>query len=570
MPSRTLEGRKRSPGEVEIRAVLMGRNRRAVGGVSSTWNVVRWLRTRFLPEMTTRRTSASGFVTLLGLTTATFCAAVSGSAWAGDAANAPGGPARSVTFNKDIAPLVFEHCASCHRPGEVAPFSLLGYRDVSKRAELVRTVTSERAMPPWKADSQSAHFADERRLSDAQIDLIAQWVKAGAPEGEPGDLPPTPKFTEGWQRGEPDLVVTMAEPYTLVAQGADEYRCFVLPVEVPSGKYIKAIEYRPGNRRIVHHAVLATLPQRAAQAKLDEGDGKSFRSGLAPPGQLLPGRLAFWTPGMVSKPLPDGFAAHWSNDNSLILQLHLHPSGKPETEQSSIGFYFTDEKPRGRLRLIVMSNNKIDIPPGEADFEVTKSLTLPNEVDLYGVFPHMHLLGRTMRVTATLPDGTTQPLISIGDWNFNWQHYYQYASPLHLPAGTRLDGRWTYDNSEGNPANPSQPPKRVTYGEQTVNEMAIMTLDVIPTGTGGKSPAAELMSKPENLARLAESVMRRADKNGDGTVDVDEAVALAGGSETREEIQRRVTRFDRDRDERLDLKELTEAVKALAKERAQQ
>jgi hypothetical protein len=402
----------------------------------------------------------------------------------GTAAEKPSTPTskETVTFTKDIAPLVYERCASCHRPGEVAPFSLLSYRDLSKRTELIRTVTGERTMPPWKADAESGHFKGERRLSDGEIALIDRWVEQGAPEGDPADLPEAPRFVTGWQLGAPDLVVKMPEPYELAAEGPDVYRCFVIPLKVPDGKYLASVEYRPGNRRIVHHAVLTTLPHRKAQEKLASGDGKSFGSGLAPPGQLLPGSLAFWTPGMEPRPLPGGYAAAWPEGSDLVLQLHLHPSGKPETEQSLIGFHFTDKKPAGRLRLVVMNNSKIDIPPDAANHVIKVTKTLPAAVDLYGVFPHMHLIGRTVKVTANLPDGTTKPLISIGDWDFNWQYYYQYVTPLHLPAGTKLEGRWTYDNSAANPANPSHPPKRVTYGEQTVNEMAILTLDVLPSG----------------------------------------------------------------------------------------
>ncbi|WP_422926099.1 c-type cytochrome [Singulisphaera sp. PoT] len=389
---------------------------------------------------------------------------------------------KPVTFNKDIAPLVFERCATCHRPGEVAPFPLLTYRDASKRAELIKMVIEDRTMPPWKAEPGSGHFADSRRLSDEQVALIGKWVKDGAPEGNPADLPATPKFATGWQLGEPDMVLKMAEAYNFKAEGDDEYRCFVIPLEIPAGKFIESVEYRPGNRKIVHHAVLTMLPKPVAEAKLKEGDGKSFLSGLAPPGQLLPGPLAFWTPGMVPRPLPSDLAAEWPQGVSLVLQLHLHPSGKEELEQSSIGLHFTDQKPKSRLEFIIMNDEGIRIKPGDKEYVVTKSITLPIGLKMFGVFPHMHLIGRTVKMTATLPDGSTKPLITINDWDFNWQNYYEYAEPFHLPAGTKIEGRWTYDNSSDNPANPSQPPKAVTYGEQTTDEMAITIFDALLDG----------------------------------------------------------------------------------------
>jgi hypothetical protein len=470
---------------------------------------------------------------------------------------------RTVTFNKDIAPIVFQQCSSCHRPGEVAPFALLNYRDLSKRAKLIQSVTKDRIMPPWKAEAGGLHFEDERRLTDDQISLIDQWVQDGTPEGDAADLPAPPKFVDGWQLGEPDMVLKMEEAYSLAAEGLDEYRCFVIPFELPEGKYLKSVEYRPGNRKVVHHAVLTSLPHKVAEAKLKAAGGKSFGSGLAPPGQLLPGQLALWTPGMLPRPLPEGYPADFSKGFDLVLQLHLHPSGKPETEQSVIGLHFTSEKPKGRLRMMAMSNDDIDIPPGESKFELKTSMNLRGPVDLYGIFPHMHLIGRSVKITATLPDGTTQPIISIGDWDFNWQFYYQLATPLKLPAGTRLDGVWTYDNSAGNPANPSHPPKRVRFGEQTTNEMAIALLDVIPTGPS-TGPLREAM-KPEDASKRAIAFLRLADKDENGKLSLDEIVAMVGEREPRAELEKRLEPFDKNGDKQLDEKEIVEAIKALMK-----
>lgn len=396
----------------------------------------------------------------------------------------------AVTYNKDVAPLVYRNCSSCHRPGEVAPFSLLSYRDVSKRAQLIQAAVEERSMPPWRAEHGFGHFSDERRLTDEQVATIVRWIKDGTPEGDPADLPEPPKFTAGWQLGEPDMILKMAEPFALAAEGPDLYQCFVIPLQIPKGKYLQSVEYRPGNRKIVHHAVLTRLPHRIAQAKLDAGDGKSFASGLAPPGELLPGPLAFWTPGMEPRPLPEGYAAQWADGNDLVLQLHLHPSGKPEAEQSVIGLHFTDQEPRGRLNIVVINDEGLSIDPGDAKFAVDTEKTLPVPIDLYGIFPHMHLIGRSVKVTAKLPNGSVEPLISIGDWNFNWQYYYRYATPLRLPAGTRIEAHWTFDNSADNPANPSHPPKRVTYGEQTTNEMAILIMDAIVRGRPPRKPAS--------------------------------------------------------------------------------
>ena len=393
------------------------------------------------------------------------------------------GAGEKVTFNKDVAPILFERCAGCHRPGEVAPFALLSFGDASKRAAQIAELTTKREMPPWKADPGSTHFADERRLTDDEVATIRRWSESGATEGDPADLPHLPRFTEGWQLGEPDLIARMPDPYTLAASGDDEYRCFVLPVEIPAGKYIKSIEYRPSNRKIVHHAVLTSMPHDQAVAKLAKGDGKSFLSGLAAPGRMLSGPLSIWTPGMVPHFLPGDLASSWPEKADLILQLHLHPSGMPEVEQSVVGIHLTDQKPGARLQLSIMSNNRIDIAPGTTNYERSASRTLSAETNFFGVFPHMHLIGRTVWAEATLPDATKVPLISIQDWDFNWQYYYQYVNPVRLPAGTKIEVRWTYDNSAANPANPSSPPRRVTFGEQTADEMAFLVFDVIATGS---------------------------------------------------------------------------------------
>lgn len=411
------------------------------------------------------------------------CAAIAALATGarGDAANKAHA---AVTFNRDVAPLVHARCATCHREGEAGPFPLVDYRDVRKRAAEIVDVTARRIMPPWKAERQpdGLHFVGERRLSDDEIDLLRRWAEQGCPEGDPTAAPEPPRFAAGWQLGEPDQVVTMPQPYTLAAEGPDVYRSFIVPLRIPPGKYLRAVEYRPANRRIVHHAVLTTLPTDAArrlEAAEPKGTGPGFASGLVAPGERLPGPLGIWAPGKDPLPLPDGYAMPWPQGRELMLQLHLHPSGKPETEQSSVGLYFTDEPPTGQLRPEVLINDHVDIAPGDRAYRLTRSHTLERDVEVIGLFPHMHLLGRTVSLTATLPDGTTQSLLSIRDWQFNWQTYYQYATPPRLPAGTTVHAEWTFDNSANNPANPSHPPRRVRFGEQTTDEMGVVILDVI-------------------------------------------------------------------------------------------
>ncbi len=389
--------------------------------------------------------------------------------------------ADAVTFSHDIAPIVYAHCAACHRDGEAAPFSLLSYQQVKKHARQIADLTGKRVMPPWKARQELGEFLGDRRISDNQIDLLRRWQEQGCPQGDPAATPEPPHFTDGWQLGVPDMTVKMTEAYELAADGRDVYRCFVIPLKVPAGKYIRAVEFRPENHRIVHHAVLTSLRPAEIEKKLSAepgGAGPGFASGLAAPGERLPGPLGIWVPGKDPLPLPDGYAMRWDNASSLVVQLHLHPSGKPEREQSSVGIYFTDERPRRPVaaRAAVQQGSGYRRRRRRNTSSLNRSRSSQRRRDRH--VPAHAPAGADCHHHRNLPDGTTRPLLSIADWDFNWQGYYQYAAPLHFPAGTRLDAEWTFDNSAGNPANPSNPPKPVKFGEQTTDEMGAVLLDV--------------------------------------------------------------------------------------------
>jgi mono/diheme cytochrome c family protein len=385
-----------------------------------------------------------------------------------------------VTFSKDIAPILFRHCAECHRPGDVAPFSLLGYADARKRATMIQAVTSERLKPPWKSVEGHGSFVGERRLSAEEVDRIARWVERGKPEGDPKDLPAPPRFKGGWKLGQPDIVVTMPEAYEVPAEGRDIDRNFVFKPDIPEGRYIRAVEYRPSNRQVVHHATL-TIDATGRARKRDEADPVPGLDGAgSPTGQLLPGRMATWTPGRDALPLPDGLSMPWKPAADFILQLHLHPSGKPEVERSSVGFYLTDQPPRRSMMDLILIDMKIDIPPGEPSYRTRAELAVPIDVQVLGTFPHMHLIGREIKLTAYPPGGEPVSLLRIDDWDFNWQTYYQYAASVTLAAGTRIVMEAVHDNSADNIRNPSRPPKRVTWGEQTADEMSLAFLQVMP------------------------------------------------------------------------------------------
>lgn len=390
----------------------------------------------------------------------------------------------ALTFNRDIAPLVFEHCSGCHRPGEVGPFNLLTYDDLRRRGRQVVEVTSIRFMPPWLPAPGHGTFAGERRLTDAQIDMLRRWVEQGAVEGDPADLPPTPEWTDGWYLGEPDLTVRMTEPYTLRADGPDVFRNFVVPLPVDGTKYVRGVEFQPQNPRIVHHAIMRVDRGTARRRPVDralESDNESMTlaEGESPDGQFIG-----WAPGKIPSLGPEDLAWRLDEGTDLILELHMLPSGKPEEIQSEIGFYFADEPPSRTPYGLQLGSYAIDIPPGETDYLIEDTYTLPVDVDVHSVYPHAHYLGKTVRAHATLPDGTTRWLIDIPQWDFNWQDQYRYAEPIFLPAGTSVTMELTYDNSAENIQNRNDPPVRVRYGGRSSDEMGNLWLQLVPRTPG--------------------------------------------------------------------------------------
>ncbi len=383
--------------------------------------------------------------------------------------------AADVTYNKDVAPILWKHCAECHRPGEVAPFSLLTYKDAAKRAAFIHEVTAKRDMPPWKPEPGEFELHDARRLSDAELAVFAQWAKTGAKEGDPRDLPPAPRFPgrDEWRLGKPDLVLTMAEPFTVPASGPDIYRCFVIPTGVTETRQVAAVEFRAGNPRVVHHALffLDRSGQGRARDKADPGPGYASFGGI---GGIIPsGDLGAWTPGMTPRYLAPEVCMPLAKGSDLILQVHYQPSGKQETDQSSLALYFGKNPKAKGIMPVPLVNFSLRIPAGAKRHRVTASYTLPVDVQAVGIQPHMHYLGREITTSAVLPDGKRKTLLTIKDWNFNWQDRYLFKELIPLPKGTRLECEAYYDNSAGNPLNPHRPPREVVWGEATSEEMLL-------------------------------------------------------------------------------------------------
>jgi Flp pilus assembly protein TadD len=392
-------------------------------------------------------------------------------------------PDSPVTFNRDIAPIIFHSCATCHHPGEAGPFPLLTYSDVKKHARQIADVTQARTMPPWLPDPQKLKFADELRLPNAQIDLIQRWVAQSEIEGDPADLPPQPKFPEGWRLGKPDLILTASKPFILPAEGTDSYWNFIFQLPLDQTRWMNAIEIHPGDKRYIHHANL--LVDRAASSRRRETEPGAGFGGMEiriesqvfdPDSHLL-----FWKPGTVPYLEPDGMALRLDKGTDLILNTHMQPSGKPEVIQPTIGIYFTTQPATKFPMLLQLENDaQLDIPPGQNHFLVTDQFTLPIDVDLLAIYPHAHYLGKDIQASATLPDGTKETLIHIPLWNLNWQAVYRYATPVFLPKGTSVTLRYVYDNSAENALNPNRPPARVKAGNRASDEMCHLWLQVLP------------------------------------------------------------------------------------------
>ncbi|MDR1989349.1 MAG: hypothetical protein LBQ09_03870 [Acidobacteriaceae bacterium] len=440
-----------------------------------------------------------------------------------------------VTFSEQVAPIVFEKCATCHRPGEAAPFSLQSYEDVRRRGTLIAAVVTSHQMPPWKAESGDYAFRGDRRLSANEIDVITRWVAAGMPEGDRARLPKMPAFTEGWQLGTPDLIVRMSEPFEVPAYGPDIYRNFVLPLNLAEDTWVKAIDFRPSARGVVHHSLFYADATGAARAR-DAADPKpgfdgsmggfaGARGGLQ---QLLMGRgagagaasgagasnatdllaeqmraasgLGGWALGALPRALPEGLAYFLPKKSDLVLSTHFHSDGKVEKEASVVGLYFSKTPPTQAFTSLQLPPvfgvfEGLNIPPGE-HYTLTDSWVLPVDVKAFNIFAHAHYLAREMVMTATFPDATVHTLLSIKDWDFAWQEQYQFQSYVPLPKGTKLDVRITYDNSEANPRNPSHPPIQVSWGEQSTDEMGSMGIQVIT-------------DRPEDLAALEQAYARK-------------------------------------------------------------
>jgi mono/diheme cytochrome c family protein len=386
--------------------------------------------------------------------------------------------AEPVTFNNQIARILQANCQSCHHPGGVAPFPLMTYEEAYPYAPAIKAATQSGRMPLWKPVQGCGKFLNGRRLTVEEIDLIARWVDAGAPQGDPSDLPPAREFPTGWTLGQPDLILTPDAPfYPQFNDSLDVYRCFPLPTHLTEDRFVTAVEILPGNPDLVHH-VLLTVDKKGESAALDEAEAGPGYTCFGGPGLTYQnpfniGPAAGWVPGSPALRLPDGVGGLLPAGARLVMQVHYTLHGEPGPDQTQVGLYIARGPIRKQFRVMPVFNRRFTIPAGADHYQVTASLRLPPRFDIHavGILPHMHLLGREIEVNAIHRDGTDRCLIRIDDWDFRWQGNYLYQEPVPLPGGTRLQVIAYYDNSENNPNNPHSPPRAVRWGEGTSDEM---------------------------------------------------------------------------------------------------
>lgn len=466
-------------------------------------------------------------------------------------------PAAAPTWARDIAPIIHAKCSRCHHDGGPGPFALTEFAEVRDHAEQIVDVTARGYMPPWlpRPGAFKFEFEDQRRLTAAEKQLLADWLRTGLAAGELERAPAPPRFEHGWQLGEPDLIVEADAAFELAADGADIYRNFVIPVPPGPPRFVRAVELQPGPPTIVHHAVMR-VDTTGEVRKLDAADPAPGFDGMVFGGARMPGgRFIGWTPGKSQNQGSDDRSWSLIAGTDLVVQVHLRPSGKPEQVRPKVGLHFARRPPTRTALAMELSSTDIDIAPGQTDFRATDSLTLPTDVLLLSIYPHAHYIGKQLEGFARLPDGRTLELIGIDDWDFNWQDEYRYVEPIALPKGTVISMDFRYDNSAANPRNPSSPPKRVRHGPNSTDEMAELIFEIEPANPAdlqlldaafmakwldgqieaGERALSERGDDPELLAKLA-ALLARAGRSDAAKQRYQAALALQDTPEIRVDL----------------------------------
>jgi len=386
----------------------------------------------------------------------------------------------AVTFSKDVAPILQRNCQTCHRPGDIAPMSLLSYQETRPWAKSIRQAVSSRTMPPWHADAAPGVFANDSSLRQEEISTLVAWVDQGAPEGNPADLPPPHTFAvNGWKAGTPDLVYWVPETYNLPATVDDEYRCFVLPEKIEQDLWYSGMEIKPGNPKVVHHVIVFADPSNAARERDAADPAPGFLCGMASGGIDMK-MVGGWAPGRNVGMMSGGLAMKIPAGTTLVYQVHYHnTTGAEQPDRSGLAMYLTRETVHKHPRSIPIGAWNLNIKAGDPNSEHSAAWTAPADLHVRSIMPHMHYIGKDMKLTAVLPNGSEQVLLDVPRYDFNWQTAYIFAEPVALPKGTVIKMVSHHDNSVANPRNQFSPPRDIHFGEATHEEMSIAFTSIV-------------------------------------------------------------------------------------------
>ncbi len=378
-----------------------------------------------------------------------------------------------VTYTRDVAPILFKNCVSCHRDGEAAPFSLTSYEDAKRWAPMIKYTAQKKIMPPWKAINPHGFFRNDRRMTYEEINTLVKWVDSGKHKGEPRDTPELPPVQTGWKLGEPDQILEAPVEFKLEATGKDVYRAYLVGKPFEDGKWINGMEVRPGNRRVVHHVLVYVDTSGRAKELDDEDPEPGYTTYGTGPGFLPAVTLGGFAPGTKYYRLPEEWGYWIPKGGQIVIEVHYNKSGKPETDRTSIGLYFSKKTVKKMVKISPIINLGFAIPPGESNYKVEATRKINSDITLLAIFPHMHLLAKEARLDATSGKGENKNLIEIKEWDFYWQEPYLLSEPIRFEPGTRFIYTAIYDNSTNNARNPHSSPKTVRFGGQTTDEMCL-------------------------------------------------------------------------------------------------
>jgi hypothetical protein len=382
-----------------------------------------------------------------------------------------------VTFHADVAPVLQKRCQGCHRPGEAAPFSMLTYKDTRPWASAMKRAVVSRQMPPWHAEPGIGHFANDRRLNAAEIETIARWADAGAPEGDPAKAPAPLAFLEGWNIGQPDRIFEMPEPFQVPATGTIDYQWIVLPTGLDKDRWVEGLEVRPGDRSVVHHVIaFYRKPGSKWLADAKPGVPTPKGSGDSEAG-MSDGSIGGYVPGLPAARLRPGRALLLPAGSDIVLQMHYNATGRAASDRTKVGVVFARQEVVERSFALPVGSTTFVIPPGEANYRVDADLTVDTDVRVVGFTPHMHFRGKSFEYRAVLPDGSREVLLRVPKYDFNWQLTYDLAEERVFPKGTKFEATAVFDNSPGNRFNPD-PKASVRFGDQTWDEMMVGFIDI--------------------------------------------------------------------------------------------